>query len=420
MQVDGLGTGAALNGGGVSTYVADISNAQEVVTTNSGGLGEAEVGGPAMNIVPKSGGNTLKGQIYLSGVPSSWVGNNYTQELKDAGLSTPGKLLKQWDETFGVGGPIKRDRLWYYVTYRDEGQHRSIPGIFPNLNAGDPTKWEYLPDLTKQARGAESFQVSSVRLTAQVTPRNKVNFHWDMQWPCNGSAFTGDADACRVQSKDDAFYGSLGLGGLTAISSPETAGYLRTLVQNHQLTWQSPTTNRLLLEAGVGSYRAAWGPFEMPGNPTRGLARVTELQARNSAVANFSYRSANWAEDFDNPNRWRFSASYVTGAHNMKFGYDGSYLVEDIQNFGNDLNLAYTFNGGRPSSLTESLRVYTQSDRVRTTGPVRAGPVDLQTNDAAGRRTIRQRLELLAAADHRSGAHQRPDVPGNAAELRSN
>ena len=47
MQVDGLGTGAALNGGGVSTYVADISNAQEVVTTNSGGLGEAEVGGPA-------------------------------------------------------------------------------------------------------------------------------------------------------------------------------------------------------------------------------------------------------------------------------------------------------------------------------------------------------------------------------------
>src|SRR6185503_13907972 len=65
MQVDGLGTGAALN---------------------SGGLGEAEVGGPAMNIVPRSGGNTIKGQVYLSGVPQSWVGDNYTQALKDAGL----------------------------------------------------------------------------------------------------------------------------------------------------------------------------------------------------------------------------------------------------------------------------------------------------------------------------------------------
>ena len=131
MQVDGLGTGAALNGGGVSTYVADISNAQEVVTTNSGGMGEAEVGGPAMNIVPRSGGNTVKGQIYLSGVPQRLVGSNYTHDLKDAGLSTPGKLIKQWDETFGVGGPIKKDRLWYYGTYRDEGQHRSIPGHLP-------------------------------------------------------------------------------------------------------------------------------------------------------------------------------------------------------------------------------------------------------------------------------------------------
>ena len=71
------------------------------------------------------------------------VGSNYSDELKDAGLSTPGKLLKQWDYTGGVGGPIKQDRIWYYVTVRDEGQHRSIPGIFPNLNAGDPTKWDY-------------------------------------------------------------------------------------------------------------------------------------------------------------------------------------------------------------------------------------------------------------------------------------
>src|SRR3954462_7093644 len=89
MQVDGLNTGAALNGGGVSTYVADVSNAAEVVTTTSGGLGEAEVGGPTLSIVPKSGGNTVKGQVYLSGVSSGMVGSNYSQALKDAGLRTP-------------------------------------------------------------------------------------------------------------------------------------------------------------------------------------------------------------------------------------------------------------------------------------------------------------------------------------------
>ncbi len=365
MQVDGLNTGAALNGGGVSTYVADISNAAEVVTTTSGGLGEAEVGGPTLSIVPKSGGNTVKGAVYLSGVSSGMVGSNYSDALKNAGLTTPGKLLQQWDYTGGVGGPILKDRLWYYGTLRDEGQHRSIPGIFPNLNAGDPTKFTYAPDTTKQAQGAESFQIASIRLTYQATPRNKFNYHQDLQWPCNGSSFGTSGDACRNQPDAGAVVGPIGLGGLSATNSPETGGYLHTLVKNSQFTWSSPVTNRLLLEAGMGSYRAAWGPNEMPGNPTRGLARITELAAINGASAGLNYRSANWPENWDNPNTWRAAASYVTGAHTFKVGYIGGYLVEDIQNHGNDLNLAYNFLNGRPSSLTQTLRVYTQSDRVR-------------------------------------------------------
>ena len=183
----------------MSTYVADISNAQEVVTTTSGGLGEAEVGGPSLSIVPKSGGNTIKGQVYLSGVPQAWSAATTPTSCRPPGLTTPGELLKQWDYTFGIGGPIKKDRLWYYVTSRDEGQHRSIPGIFPNLNAGDPTKLLYAPDTTAQAQGAESFQLDSVRLTLQATPRNKFNFHWDEQLPCNGATFNTSGDGCRTQ-----------------------------------------------------------------------------------------------------------------------------------------------------------------------------------------------------------------------------
>jgi hypothetical protein len=373
MQVDGLGTGAALNGGGVSTYVADISNAAEVVTTTSGGLGEAEVGGPTISVVPKSGGNTMAGQIYLSGVSKGMVGSNYSDELRAAGLSTPGKLLKQWDFTGGVGGPIRKDRIWYYVTARDEGQHRSIPGIFPNLNAGDPTKWTYEPDTTRQARGAESFQLFSARGTIQATPRNKVNIHWDWQIPCNGAAVTTSADACRTQPDEGAVVGALGLGGLTATTSPETSQYLRTLVQNRQITWSATATNRLLLEAGLGSYVAKWGPFEPPGNTTRGLVRVVEQAARTyetpagevRSAANLAYRSANWGEHLDNPNRWRASASYVTGAHSLRVGHVGAYMVEDIENHGNDLNLQYTLNNGRPSVITQSLRVFTQKDRVK-------------------------------------------------------
>ena len=411
LQVDGLGTGAALNGGGVSTYVADISNAQEVVTTNSGGMGEAEVGGPAMNIVPRSGGNTIKGQIYLSTVPSSFVSSNYTQALKDAGLSTPGQLIKQWDETFGIGGPIKKDRLWYYGTYRDEGQHRSIPGIFPNLNAGDPTKWEYAPDTTRQARGAESFQLASIRLTAQVTPRNKVNFHWDMQWPCNGASFTEDGDACRTQSSSDAFYGSLGLGGLTATSSPETAQYLRTLVQNHQVTWQSPVTNRLLLEAGVGTYRAAWGAFEMPGNPTRGLAARDRAHGPEQRGGEFQLPLRQLGARLRQP-----QPVALLGLVCHRRAQPEVRVQRQLP------RRRHPELRERPESRLHvqrrpALAADREPSRVHPEGPgenhgaVRPGPVDLRTDDAAGRGAVRQRLELFAAADDRPRADQRPDVP---------
>ncbi len=167
MQVDGLNAGAGLGGSGVSTYVADISNAQEVVTTTSGGLGEVEVGGPSLSIIPRSGGNTIRGAAYLSGVGGGMMGSNYSDALRIAGLTTPGKLLKQWDFTFGIGGPIMKDRLWYYVTARDEGQHRSIPGIFPNLNASDPTKFLYVAG--SDARGPWRRELAALQRAHHVS-----------------------------------------------------------------------------------------------------------------------------------------------------------------------------------------------------------------------------------------------------------
>ena len=55
-------TVAAARSGGVSSYVYDTANAEEVAITVGGGLGESDIGGPVMNLVPKSGGNTLRGQ----------------------------------------------------------------------------------------------------------------------------------------------------------------------------------------------------------------------------------------------------------------------------------------------------------------------------------------------------------------------
>src|SRR5215471_8514711 len=175
LQLDGISVGSAFNGGGVSAYIADVGNAQEVAMTTSGGLGEAEVGGPSLNVVPKTGGNSVKGSVYLSGVTKGMIGSNYTDDLKARGLLTPGSNTKIWDFNAGVGGPILKDRLWFFATARDEGSHRTVPGMFANLNAGDPSKWTYAPDPNRPAAVAASFRTTSVRLTSQATPRNKIS-----------------------------------------------------------------------------------------------------------------------------------------------------------------------------------------------------------------------------------------------------
>ncbi len=367
LQVDGLGTGTALNGAGISTYIADVSNAAEVTFTTSGGLGEAEVGGPAMSIVPRTGGNTVRGSLYLAGTSKGMVGDNYTDRVRTGGLTTPGKLLKLWDVNAGVGGPILKDRLWFYGTYRNEGSYRSVPGIYPNLNAGDPTKWTYVPDTSRQAQSAESWTIYTLRLTAQATQKNKFNVFWDEQVPCNGAAYFG-GEGCRSQPDSGAVIGVAGLGGLTATTSPETAGYLNTVQRVQQVTWTSTATNKLLFEAGLGTFLARWGPHDAPGNPTKDLIRVVEQCAAgcaaNGGIPNLSYRSANWASNWSGAYRWRASASYVTGSNNMRFGYQGSHYQEDDQNFLNRSYLTYRFNNGVPNQFTQSLNPFLRKSRT--------------------------------------------------------
>jgi hypothetical protein len=111
VQVDGLNTGASLNGGGVSGYRQDVENATEIVMSTSGGLGETEVGGPAMNIVPRTGGNRYTGHFFGTGLNGSMQSDNFTQRLIDAGLTRPNHINYNYDTSFSSGGPLIKDRL---------------------------------------------------------------------------------------------------------------------------------------------------------------------------------------------------------------------------------------------------------------------------------------------------------------------
>jgi len=372
LQVDGLSVGSAFNGAGVSAYMPDVSNAQEVVMTTSGGLGEAEVGGPALNIVGKTGGNVIRGSIYSSGVSSGMIGSNYTQELKDRGLTAPGTFVDLYDFNAGIGGPIKKDRMWFFGQVRDEGFKRTVPGMFANANAGDATKWLYLADPSRPAKTAASFLTTALRLTTQATPRNKFILFWDEQKPCEGAAFQGadSAGACRQSGSDEIISGGVSpTPSASATAAPETGAYRNVGQRVRQASWQSPASSHLLLEAGVGSYESHWGGKLMPGSTAGDLIRVTEQCAAgcaaNGNIPNLTYRSPNYSANFQASVNWRASATYVLGAQSMKFGYQGSFLQDSRRDISNNQFLSFRLNNGVPNQLSELLNQFPVEQRVR-------------------------------------------------------
>src|SRR5688572_8011467 len=193
LTVDGLSLGASLNGTGVSYTVADVGNAQEVVFSTAGGLGEAENAGPAMNLVPRQGGNRFSGTFFANGANDSMQSDNFTQEIRAAGLRAPNKLVKIWDTSAAVGGPIKRDRLWFFAATRYQGNHRLVGGIFRNMNAGNVNAWTYAPDYNDQAVADSNWKNASARLTWQASARNKFNIYWDEQRNCTQCSDGGTA-----------------------------------------------------------------------------------------------------------------------------------------------------------------------------------------------------------------------------------
>jgi hypothetical protein len=137
-----------------------------------------------------------------------------------------------------------------------------------------------------------------------------------------------------------------------------------------QATWSSPINNKLLLEAGFGTYLSQWGGIPQPGSPFYDLVGVTEqcTIANCSAfggIPNLIYRSGTYRQNLQGTFGWRGSAAYVTGAHNMKFGYQGGYLLDNQYTYTNSSFTSYRFNGGIPNQITENINSFPQQQRVR-------------------------------------------------------
>jgi len=401
MLINGMPVAASFNGGGVSTFIYDVANTEEMQVLVSGGLGESEAGGPAVNLIPRAGGNSFNGQAFYSGTGNGLRSDNIDDDLRSIGLTRPPALLNQYDVSGSLGGPILRDRLWFFATGRDFGSATFTEGLFANRNAGDASRWDYVQDPSIEGRSANRRDIFSVKFTGQVSARNRISFSHEYQHRCSGSAFTSDGGGCRARGSD-----WIGLGTLTA--SPETwPGYHDFPYHVTQATWTSPLSNRILLEAGFSRFQYLWAGFgQAPPDALTDLIPVTESQAIDNHRANYTYRGMydplgfGWADNDANPNNWRASMSYVTGSHNLRVGYQGSYQRSLQARDANTTLLRYTMNNRALNGVSYTLASrWEQNDRTATSA------VYVQDQWTRGRFTLQgairyDRASSWAPAEH--------------------
>ena len=364
IQIDGMNVGSAFNGGGVAGFGYPIGESSEVQVTIAGGLGETDRGGPAFNLVPKTGGNKFSGTGFLSEAGKWSQGDNLNDTLRSYGLTDVPALIKNWDANFALGGPIVKDRLWFFNNVRSYGNHQDIPGLFGNKNAGDPTKWTYVRDDSVKGRAAAAKMIDAIRLTGQVTPRNKVGFYLDYQQVCNGSAYTKGATQCRDRGDDWVALGSVGAGFFGALA-PESGNVWDNREKITQTTWSSPVSSKLLFEAGFSQFASRFGG-QIPGGALTNFIPVQEQSVLGGVpVGNFTYRG--WASAGSNEqfhNVWRASGTYVTGAHSLKVGYQAAFQIQkNFQDAGS--HVRYIFNTSVPIQVELRDAPFWQSNRTR-------------------------------------------------------
>jgi hypothetical protein len=129
--------------GGTGFYEDYFANEEVSV----GALGsDVEMNSPGASIVTtiKSGGNTFKGLEHLSYEPDSFVGSNgdvadvakrgYVCPPNGAGVpqcNNPNLLF--WEGHLDLGGPVMKDKVWFYAAYNHFKIDKQVAGVAQNV-----------------------------------------------------------------------------------------------------------------------------------------------------------------------------------------------------------------------------------------------------------------------------------------------
>ena len=301
VMVDGLSVNGLEANGAVQSYFNDGAS-QEMSYQTSGIGAETSGGGVRLNLIPREGGNRFSGDTGISYRPGAWQGNNLTQRLKDAGLTAGNVTDYIVDFTVSQGGPIKKDKLWFFATYRDYDTKNGVSNTFF--------------DDGSQGKDFNYIRQGSGRGTYQLSARNKIGGFWDQ--------------ISKYRSND-----------MQSLVDPETASLVWTSPDYHTagVKWTGTASSRILIEGGFSEnieYRNTApqeGIAAERGSP-EWYARATKV-LQSSTLGGRTTAPNNWGSDWPGRRNVQGSVAYVTGSHNVKAGFQwqwGTFYHADESN----------------------------------------------------------------------------------------
>jgi hypothetical protein len=306
---------------------------QEVVLETSGIGADRDSGGMAINMIPRDGGNQLTGSATFSYSGPDLEMSNVNDDLLARGLDPTriGALKKFRDSGVALGGPIKRDRLWFFTAAREGVAQQYADGVYWN-KLRQPESLLYEPDIERGIANTNDYSMDvSFRVTWQATEKHRIVGASSFQNNCN-CVFNLLTTGARV--------------------TPEAAGphkYFPNYLPS--VTWTYPATSNILLEAGV-SLQALDQQDTREEGWDHTWYRIQD-QALNLTYGNVATRTI--------PRRQfqqRFAMSYLTGSHQFKAGVNVKRGRQgDIEKLGFDklihgTAVNYRFNNGVPNQLT--------------------------------------------------------------------
>jgi Carboxypeptidase regulatory-like domain len=325
MLVDGQMINGLQGDGSVQTYFNNMMS--EEMSFQTAGIGaDVSGGGVKVNMIPQTGGNRFAGAFFSAWAPGDWQSNNLTDELRAQGLGDPSSILKLWDFNFSQGGPIKKDKLWFFFSVRHWGNYATVADTFYSNDYGK----SFAPKSGELGVDDQYIRSGLLRLTWQMTPRMRI------------SGYNDQVDKYRGHNM------SAGTDPATAARNWYTPHYYTGAVK-----WTMTASDRLLFEAGYSTNVEIYTNHSV--DPTipkeRGTPEWYATPVKTDLDLGTTWFAA--ADTSTGPERFAYAASmtYVTGTHNIKGGVQrtwGPFNHTEDRN----ADLIQRYRSGVPDSVT--------------------------------------------------------------------